>query len=85
MLKAKGLDEAIIGVGSRGSQKDVLVYDVEKVIEILMTRDGMTYEEAEEFFNFNIGGGWYGKLSWLQWAVSSYPITKSFLPPPKSK
>ena len=61
MLKAKGLDEAIIGVGSRCGQKDVLVYDVEKVIEILMTRDGMTYEEAEEFFNFNIGGGWHGE------------------------
>ena len=61
MLKTDGLDEAIIGVGSRCGQKDVLVYDVEKVIEILMTRDGMTYEEAEEFFDFNIGGGWHGE------------------------
>ena len=61
MLKADGLNGAIIGVGSRCGQKDVIVYDVEKVVEILMTRDGMTYEEAEEFFDFNIGGGWHGE------------------------
>tara|TARA_R110000796_G_scaffold242977_1_gene365332 strand:+ start:109 stop:363 length:255 start_codon:yes stop_codon:yes gene_type:complete len=61
MLKVDGLNGAIIGVGSRCGQKDVIVYDVEKVVEILMTRDGMTYEEAEEFFDFNIGGGWHGE------------------------
>ena len=35
-------------------------YDREKVIEIFMTRDGMSYEEAEEFYGFNIQGGWHG-------------------------
>jgi len=61
MLKADGLDNAIIGVGSRCGQKDLLVYDVGKIIEILMERDAMTYDDAEEFFEFNIGGGWHGE------------------------
>jgi len=61
MLKADGLNEAIIGVGSRCGQKDLIVYNVDKVIEILMKRDGMTEEEAFEFFEFNIQGGWHGE------------------------
>ena len=27
----------------------------------MVTRDGMTYEEAFEFFDFNIMGAWVGK------------------------
>jgi hypothetical protein len=61
MLKADGLDEAIIGIGSRCGQKDLLIYDIDKIIWILMQRDGMTEAEAEEFFDYNIGGGWHGE------------------------
>ena len=61
MLKADGLDEAIIGIGSRCGQKDLIVYNVDKVIEILMKRDGMTDTEAVEFFEYNIQGGWHGE------------------------
>jgi hypothetical protein len=61
MLKADGLDSAIIGVGSRCGQKDLLIYDIDKVIWILMQRDGMTDEEAVEFFEFNIQGSWQGE------------------------
>ena len=60
MLKADGLDEAIIGVGRRCSQPDVLVYDTKRVLRILVGRDGMSWEEAEEFFEFNIVGAWVG-------------------------
>ena len=28
-----------------------------------MTRDGMTYEEAIEFFEFNIKGSWMGEYT----------------------
>tara|TARA_R110000824_G_scaffold127033_1_gene286947 strand:- start:406 stop:645 length:240 start_codon:yes stop_codon:yes gene_type:complete len=61
MLRADGLDSAIIGVGSRCGQKDLLIYDIDKVIWILMQRDGMTDEEAVEFFEFNIQGSWQGE------------------------
>ena len=60
LLKADGFDEAIIGVVERiGIQ--ALCYDTDKVIEILMKRDGMTYEEAVEYFDFNISGAWVGE------------------------
>jgi hypothetical protein len=37
----------------------VLVYDAEKIREVLM-RDGMDAEEAREFIEFNIEGGYLG-------------------------
>lgn len=49
-----GLDEAIVGVTHRGSESFVC-YDPEKCIEILMERDGMDRDGAEEFFDYNIG------------------------------
>ena len=61
MLKADGLDEAIIGIGSRCGQEDLIIYDIDKVIWILMQRDGMTDTEAVEFFEFNIQGSWQGE------------------------
>ena len=61
MLKADGLDAAIIGVGERCGQEDILVYDIGKTIDVLVKRDGMTPDEADEFFSFNILGGWHGK------------------------
>jgi len=58
LLKADGLDEAIIGVVERlGTQ--AICYDTDKVIEILM-RD-MTEDEAWEYFQYNIAGAWVGE------------------------
>ena len=59
-LTADGLDDAIVGVGSRCGQPDLFVYDVEKVIEILV-KQGMAPEEAWEWFDYNIGGAWMGE------------------------
>lgn len=58
MQKADGFDEAIIGVGSRCGQPDILVYDAEKCIELLCTE--MSREEAEEYFDYNVAGAWVG-------------------------
>ena len=60
MLKADGFDEAIIGIGSRCGQPDIIAYDVNKCIKILMDQ-GMTDEEAMEFFEFNVVGSWVGE------------------------
>jgi len=60
-LKADGFDDAIIGIASRCGQPDLLAYDVNKIIEVLHERDGMTYEEAVEFFDFNILGAYVGE------------------------
>jgi hypothetical protein len=59
LLKADGFDDAILGVVHRmGIQ--AICYDQDKVIDILMG-DGMTYEEAVEYFEFNIAGAWVGE------------------------
>jgi|TARA_R110000787_G_scaffold10531_2_gene35684 hypothetical protein len=60
MLKADGFDEAIIGIGNRCGQPDILAYDVNKCIKILMDQ-GMTDEEAIDYFEFNVVGAWVGE------------------------
>ena len=59
LLFADGFDEAILGTVDRFGQETAVLYDRQKVLEILM-RDKMTYEEAEEYFSFNIIGAWIG-------------------------
>lgn len=47
------LDPAIVGtVTTQGATR--VVYDIDQIIRILMRRDGMDYEEAVEFYSFNI-------------------------------
>jgi hypothetical protein len=60
MLTADGLDEAIIGTVSSYGQEDSVLYSLQKIIDILVERDGMTPEEALEFYNFNIIGSYVG-------------------------
>ena len=60
MLKWDGFDSAVIGVGERNNTDSMIVYDYSKMVNVLMTRDGMTYEEAEEYIDFNIVGAWIG-------------------------
>jgi hypothetical protein len=61
IMLADGLDEAFIGIGRTFTTPLAAVYDSDKVIKILMTRDVMTYEEAWEFFEFNIAGAYVGE------------------------
>jgi len=67
-MTADGFDDAIIGIGSRCGQPDLLVYDIDTALDILMDRDGMSYEEAQEYFSFNVEGAWVGEGTpiWLQ-------------------
>tara|TARA_S200002703_G_scaffold154462_1_gene157292 strand:+ start:216 stop:494 length:279 start_codon:yes stop_codon:yes gene_type:complete len=60
-LKADGYDEAIMGYAGRCGMNEVLLYSTNKIIQILMERDGMTDEEAIEFFEFNIKGAYMGE------------------------
>lgn len=55
-----GFDEAFIGVGYT-FHTSYTCYDKQKIINILMDRDCMTEEEAEEYFEFNIAGLYAGK------------------------
>jgi hypothetical protein len=63
MIKYDRYHEAIIGPASiwRDQQMvSVLVYDAEKIRDILMKGDGMKADEAREFIEFNIEGGYLG-------------------------
>ena len=54
-------EEAIIGIADRFGMQSSVAYDYDKVIEIL-ARD-MSYEEAVEYFHFNIIGAWVGETT----------------------
>ena len=62
-LSADGFEHAIIGV-SDGK----LVYSVQRCIEILMIRDEMSYEDAIEYFDFNVRGAYMGEKTpiWVE-------------------
>ena len=59
-LLCDGFDEAIVGMAERINLGPVVAYDVDKMLEIMVKRDGMTYEEAMEYFDYNILGAWMG-------------------------
>lgn len=60
VLLADGLDAAAIGVAYSAGTEARVVYDITKVIDILVSRDGMSREEAQEFFDFNIVSAYVG-------------------------
>ena len=60
-LLADGFEDALIGVAERCSQPTLVVYDARRCVEILMERDGMSHEDACEFFEFNTLGAWVGE------------------------
>ena len=61
MLLADGLEAAFIGVTANHHHPQVAVYSVEKCIQVLMDRDGMDREGAEEFLQFNTLSAYMGK------------------------
>ena len=61
LLKMDGFDEAIIGEVLRFSDR-FLIYDHKKVLEILM-QQGMTEDEASEYWEFNQVGAWVGRTT----------------------
>jgi hypothetical protein len=58
-LLADGLDEAFIGIGWQFNTP-LAVYDRDKCIEILESQ-GMTPEEAQEYFYYNTQGAYVGE------------------------
>ena len=62
VIVADGFEDALIGVGQQFN-KAMAVYDRQKCIEILMERDGMSDEEAVEYFEYNVTGAWVGEYT----------------------
>jgi len=59
LLKIDGFDDAIIGVEE--SVKSKLVYDIDKIAEILMTREQMTKEDSYDYISYNITSAYMGE------------------------
>ena len=70
ILTPDGFDDALIGVAQVFNTL-VAIYDREKCLTILQQRDGMSYEDAEEFFEFNVQGAYVGEQTpgFLVWRV----------------
>ena len=51
-----GLEDAILGVVEEFGNGRRVLYSKDKIIGILMERDGMDAPEAEEFYDYNILG-----------------------------
>jgi hypothetical protein len=63
ILLADGFEDALIGFADGWvgrSQGTVALYDREKCINILVKRDKMDREGAEEYFEFNVVGAYVG-------------------------
>ena len=60
-LLADGLEAALIGYTVNHHHAHVAVYDINKCIEVLVDRDGMSHEEADEYLSFNTLGAFVGE------------------------
>ena len=56
-LIADGFDDAIIGVDSRELR---VIYDIDKMIKILVERDTMSEDDAYEFLEYNTLNAYVG-------------------------
>ena len=55
------LEDALIGIGETYGKSPVAIYDIDRIIKIYMKRDGMSEEEALEFFEYNVLGAYCGE------------------------
>ena len=61
-LEGEEFDTAILGVASQRNMMDRIAYSVSKILEILKTQ-GMSQDEAQEYFDFNILGAYMGEAT----------------------
>jgi len=59
VLLADGFESAFVGIG-RQFGNPISIYDRSKCIEVLQDQ-GMSFEEADEYFSFNVEGAWVGE------------------------
>lgn len=61
ILLMDGFDEAFIGYSQRINEPMLAVYSWEKMVDTCVKRDGMTYDEATEYIEYNCIGAWVGE------------------------
>ena len=66
LLKLDGFDEAVIGVCMTWNNETLverIVYDGNKIIELLKSDGEMDEEEAQDYLDFNIIGAYMGEAT----------------------
>ena len=58
-ILADGFELAFLGCGY-SFNGSYAIYSLSNCLEILIQRDGMTYDEAEEYFEYNVIGAFVG-------------------------
>jgi hypothetical protein len=70
-LLMDGFEHALIGFTQRINEPLLAVYNHDLMIQTLMHRDGMTYDEAAEYIEYNCINAWVGE----QTPIIVNPIT----------
>ena len=73
-MKVDGFDDCICGIVERYGMDSVLLYDTDTMIEKMITNNGMDYEDAVEYFDFNVLGSYVGEYTPCYLSI---PETKS--------
>ena len=60
-MKVDGLDEAIVGLGQQFDKPPRIIYDYAKCVEIFMSMNDWSSEEAIEWMDFNVMGAYVGE------------------------
>ena len=61
ILLMDGFDAAFLGLTQRINEPKLAVYAWDKMVDVLMTRDEMTYEDAVDYISYNCLGAWVGE------------------------
>ena len=62
LLDPEYFDDAIVGI-IHDFNRTAVCYSELKIIELLMSEDKMDYDEAVEYYQYNILGAWMGEWS----------------------
>jgi hypothetical protein len=63
ILLADGFEDAFVGIVESNGSHPKALYNEDKCLDILIERDGMLYEEAVEYFQFNVTGAYVGEYT----------------------
>ena len=75
MIVIDGFNDAILGQANawvKNERHEKLVYDGWKMVDVLVSRDGMTADEAYEFIEYNVEGSNVGDSNpIIVWAIDN--------------
>jgi len=75
IIYPKGFEDCIVGVGERFGGPPMAALDIEKMLK-KMEKEGMTREEAIEYFEFNILGAHVGEENPVYMHVPNFKVEK---------